>query len=128
MDIFFHIIIDFTREKEENMNKKLPRVMAVPIRKKISHNKEVFYGSSVFSQDTSFEDTTSVIPMDREVILSRINAIFHSTHHSFRIPVEIRTKDQTFHTKIIGKFNDRLLTMDDQEILIDDIISFREEK
>ena len=99
------------------MNKKLPRVVAVPLKKDISHNRGLFY---------SAKDETKTI-MSQEEVLKRIEAVFHSTHHSFHIPVVIQTKNQTYHTKLIGKFNDRLLTMDDQEILIRDITYFKEE-
>ncbi len=109
------------------MNKKLPRVVAVPLKKDISHNRGLFYSAKDETKTALERSDAPLTIMSQEEVLKRIEAVFHSTHHSFHIPVVIQTKNQTYHTKLIGKFNDRLLTMDDQEILIRDITYFKEE-
>ena len=107
------------------MAKKLPRVVALPIKKNISHNKEVFYGT-----EKTLPSSESLLNEDltQDEIYNRIEQVFHSIHHSFHIPVTIRTKDKTYHTKLIGKVDNRLLTMEDEEININDIRYFEQDK
>ncbi len=107
------------------MAKKLPRVVALPIKKNISHNKEVFYGTD---RTPSSSETLSNEDLTQDEIYNRIDEVFHSIHHSFHIPVTIRTKDKIYHTKLIGKVDNRLLTMEDEEININDIRYFKQDQ
>lgn len=110
------------------MNKKLPKIAALPINKKISHNKEVFYSKEerVELPVQKIRPTPIVFGKKDELeILEKINSVFHSTHHSFHIPVEITTKDKVYQTRLAGKFGNKILTMDDEEIFISDIIDFQ---
>lgn len=107
------------------MNKKLPRIASVPIRKKIDHNRSVFYSKEERERKT--ESDTLLFPIEKESeseILEKINSLFHSTHHSFSIPVLIVTKEKTYRTRLAGKMGNILITMDDEEILLTDILSF----
>lgn len=105
------------------MDKKLPRIVAVPIRKKMKQNRSVFYSK----EEKEIESNPISFPIKKEEeseILEKIHSLFHSTHHSFSIPVLIRTKEKLYRTRLAGKMGNVLITMDDEEILLQDILSF----
>lgn len=106
--------------------KKLPRVVAIPISKKINRNKTVFYSSDEPEHSEERKDVPLVFgKRDTDEIIDKINEVFHSTHHSFHVPVVITLKDKKIETRLAGKFGNKLLTMDDEEILISDIVDFK---
>ncbi|MEG1495099.1 MAG: hypothetical protein RR047_01870 [Bacilli bacterium] len=110
------------------MNKKLPSISKLPITKKINHNKEVFYSSSKEPSErlspVFVRETITNPEKQSEIILTKINSVFRSTHHSFKVPVVITTKNKVYETKLIGIIGDKLITIDDDEITIGDILEF----
>lgn len=111
------------------MKKKLPKVVPLPISKKIDHNREIYYSKEDYKVsilEKNIEGTP--LQMDHpstKQIVKKIDEVFHSIHHSFHIPVLIKTKDKTYRTRLAGKFGNYLLTMDDEEIKITDILDFQ---
>lgn len=97
------------------MDKKLPEIFHNKIDKKLNNNKNIFYSSKISEPETREEPT----PMN---IHQKINQIFSSPNYVYKADVEIKTKEQTITTKIIGRNRNYLITMDNQLISITDII------
>lgn len=94
------------------MDRNLPRVYANPINKTLNNNEEVFY-----STNRSY----SVLP--KEDIPRKINEIFASPNHVYKSKVIITTKDKEFEAVIVGKKDERLLTINGENINIRDILN-----
>lgn len=58
-----------------------------------------------------------------ENISDKLNKIFNGLGHSYNIPVVIKTKDKEYNTSLVTKAKNRLITLDNEVIKIDDIIS-----
>ncbi len=54
-----------------------------------------------------------------------IDNIFNTTGYAFNIKVIIETKDKLYNTSLIAKRNGYILTLDNDRINIDDIISIK---
>ncbi len=54
-----------------------------------------------------------------------IDNIFNTTGYAFNIKVIIETKDKIYDTSLIAKRNGYILTLDNDRINIDDIISIK---
>jgi hypothetical protein len=53
----------------------------------------------------------------------KLNYIFNSTHHPYNVGVIIKTKYKIYNTSLVKKMGDRLITLDNDSILINEIIS-----
>ena len=51
-----------------------------------------------------------------------LNSIFNSLGYSYNIPVELVTKTSTYHTSLVAKTKENVLTIDNQTIPIRDIV------
>lgn len=103
------------------MEKKLPRVFANKIDKKINNN-ESYYVAKDEKEKTKKKDNINV-----DV---KINKIFNSTRYVYKANVVIELNDKTVTKKVIGKNDDSLITIDNELIPISDIkdIYFADEK
>ena len=111
------------------MRKKLPGIYQAPLDKKVDHNKDVFYSfRSSKEQNQNLAPTREVFGKEENSVQEEIGRVFHSTRHSFNIPVTFTTKEKTYHTKLIGKAGNYILTRDEEEVNIDDILTFHIEK
>ena len=94
--------------------KKLPKIYQGEFNKEIKNNKESDYATN---SDSVIKD---------ENVLETLNKLFSSTRHTFNIPVIIKTKNKVYDTKIASKINNYIITLDNDVIFIEDIISIKE--
>lgn len=103
-----------------NIIKKLPKIYQNDISKPIKNNKEAFYS---FSSNNSNEDRTITMTIsDIELIL---DGIFNGVKQAFNVPVVIKTSTKTYDTFLILRTSSYLLTIDQDRIRIEDIISIK---
>lgn len=95
------------------MKRDLPGVFQNPIRKTFSNVQEVYKS----------EDTRSVYKgNDAKTILKKIDAIFSGKDFVYKKRVRITTRDGILEKDIVGKNGVALLTLDNQQIFIHDIL------
>ncbi len=97
------------------MEKKLPKVFANKIDKKITNNNEVFY-------ENKKEVKEDVKPKFELNVNQKINQIFSSSRYVYKADVVITLKDKKVTKKIIGRNKTSLITMDNELISVNDII------
>lgn len=96
------------------MEKKIPKVFQNNIDKDISNNDKYYYSAN---------KSEIINKVDKpKNINKKINEIFASPTYIYKANVEIKTKNSTFTTKIIGRNKNYLITMDNKTIPINDII------
>ena len=66
--------------------------------------------------------TYCYIKNTNEKLDDKLNKIFNGLGHSYNIPVIIKTKDKEYNTSLISRTNNRLITIDNDVIKIDDIL------
>ena len=86
--------------------KKLPDIYKNNINKVINNNKKVCY-------------LTKEEPIS---ILNKINSLFKGYGYSYNIPVTIKTPNNIYHTSIIAKSTNNIITLDNDIIPLKDII------
>lgn len=98
------------------MSKNLPKLFKNTTAIIDGHNKSVFYSfkNDYFEEDSSVDNSEFI----EQVIFSDY----------FNLLVEIKTKDELYVTKIIGKVNDHVLTSDKRKIYIKDILGIKIKK
>lgn len=81
----------------------------------VNNNDKVYY--------SFLEDRLGVRaePKEKEEPLDFINKLNKSGSYMFSKEVVIKTKDGVYNTKIAGKLGDRIVTLDNKSIYIDDI-------
>lgn len=94
--------------------KKLPEIFHNPIDKEICNNDTVYYCT-----------TNNVSIKEEKNVEKFIDKLFKENGYIFNKPVLIKTKDRDFETAIIKKYNNRVITLSEDIIYIDDIISIR---
>lgn len=101
-----------------NIIKKLPKIYQNDINKPIKNNKEAFY-----SYSNSHHDRTSTMSLaDIELIL---DGIFHGVKQVYNVPVIIKTSTKVYDTFLVLRTPTYLLTIDQDRIKIEDIISIQ---
>ena len=95
------------------MDKKIPKVFANRIDKKIENNDTY---SITRNDDVKVKENRGLD------INSKINQIFKSTKYIYKIDVEIVVSTGTITKRIIGRKNGYLITIDNELIKIDDIL------
>ena len=95
------------------MNKKLPKVFAVPIDKKIENNKDIFISSKSLDRGETTIDKNEIIK------------IFNSKTHVYKTKVSITTRNGKKEVDVVGLQNDNLLTLDGLIIPISEIIEIK---
>lgn len=101
--------------------KKLPKIYQNDINKTINNNKKMCY------VDKNNRKNISLNQMTNTEINDFIDHIFNTTGYAFNTNVMIKTKDNLYHTSIIAKMNNYILTMNEEKIKIEDIISITKE-
>ena len=94
------------------MEKKLPKVFANKIDKKLSNNANYF----VSNKSIQFKEND---------INKKINQIFSSNNYIYKIETIITLKSGEINKKIVGKNKYNLITIDNELIPIDDIIDIK---
>lgn len=90
--------------------KKLPELYKNLDSKPKDNNKKVYYMENK-------QEETRVSSVEEQ-----LESIFHTLGYSYNIPVEIKTKDNTYHTSLVTRTKENVLTIDNQIIAIKDII------
>ena len=97
---------------------KLPKISKIPLKEDISNNQTVYY-------DRKEKELESLTTQD---VKEQIKEIFDSIHHYYKVDVQIKTFHHTYDTRIIGKTENAILTMDEDTIPIDEIVSIKIKK
>jgi superoxide dismutase len=105
------------------MKKKLPSVFVNKIEKKLDNNNKIFY--SVLEYRNSLEPTK-----EHEIISGnikdKINELFNSVNYVYKMNVTLTLKDKQIVNKdIIGQLDNKLITIDDELINIEDITDIK---
>ncbi len=100
------------------MSKKLPNIYRAPISKRIKNNDQVFYSAM---------DSQRVIPQgeSKKDVRSEIDALFQEEGYLFNKNVVIKTKESSYDTALVSRNANGVITLDNDYILYDDIISFQ---
>ena len=93
---------------------KLPKISKIPLKEDISNNQTVYY-------DRKEKEL-------KQDVKEQIKEIFDSIHHYYKVDVQIKTFHHTYDTRIIGKTENAILTMDEDTIPIDEIVSIKIKK
>ena len=89
-----------------------------------SFNKKIDNSLEYIKIDT----TKKIESLSKNEINKKINNIFKSKNYIYKIKVEITLKDKVFETYIIGKTNNKLITLENNFININDIKNIKEIK
>jgi len=101
------------------MDKKLPKVFANKIDKKINNN-ETYYATN---ENRGVKE--EITEKESYNINQKIRNIFNSTRYVYKADVVITMTDKTVTKKIIGKNNNQLITIDNELIPISDILDIK---
>lgn len=108
------------------MEKKLPKVFANSIDKKLNNNETVFYEKSdrqiIEKVDTKKDVSKKIILDETFTINQKINKIFGSSRYVYKADVDITLKNGKVSKKVIGRNKNELITMDNELIKIADIV------
>lgn len=103
------------------MEKKLPKVFANSIDKKLSNNETIYYERKGEVKEEVLKPKSRIIDESLN-INQKINKIFGSSRYVYKADVDITLKDGKISKKIIGRNKNELITMDNELIKIADII------
>lgn len=93
--------------------KKLPKLYKNEISKPLNNNKKYCYlKDEKEDRSNSIED--------------KLHNIFNGIGYSYNIPVRIKTKNKEYNTSLVTKTKNNLITLDNEVIKIEDIISIEE--
>lgn len=85
------------------------------------NNKKAFYS---YLEETDFDDSD----LESYNVIDFINSLSNSGSYVFNKKVVIVTKDNKYDTRIAGKMGNRLITLDNDSININDIVKIYEKK
>ena len=97
--------------------KKLPKIYQNKIDKNIFNNKEKCY-----------VETNGYIEESNNEINISLDEVFSGLGYSYNIPLIIKTKEKEFKTSLIAKTKKNIVTIDNEVIPIDEIISIKKKK
>lgn len=111
------------------MSKELPSIFKSPPNKKIENNKRVFYShyesiGNVVEREEK-ENNKNIELEDAMSYREALDNLFKKNEFVFNVPVELITKEGTFHTKIVSKVGDQILTTSGKMIQLKDILSIK---
>jgi hypothetical protein len=117
------------------MEKKLPKIFANKITKKMNNNKTI-YTSEIKKEE--LKESSEQLKKDTLVekhqektsktINQKINEIFKKKEYIYKIPVKIKIKGKEINTKIIGKNNTSIITLNNEQIKINEIEEIKIDK
>lgn len=90
--------------------KKLPELYKNINSKPKDNNKKVYYMENKEQE------------IKKSSIEDELESIFNTLGYSYNIPVEVKTKENVYHTSLVTKTKDNVLTIDNQIIPIKDIL------
>lgn len=107
------------------MNKRVPKVFANKIDKKINNNVDVYYSSKGtitknIEKESYIEHQNS---LEKLSIITKINNIFNSPRYVYKADVNIKLNSGTvINKRIVGKNNNELITIENEKIPIESIL------
>lgn len=90
---------------------------------KIDNNKKAYYSFLEDRLDIKTDEYE-----ENDDVITFMNKLARSGSYIFNKDVIIVTKDKKYETRIAGKLGDRIITLDNDSIKIDDIIKIYEKK
>lgn len=102
------------------MEKKLPKVFANKVEKKVGNNEDVYYSHKDNFSDDSRSDNVSIL--DNKNINQKINEIFNSVNYIYKADVKLTLKNGTVNKRIVGRNSTHLITIDNELIPLTDIL------
>lgn len=103
------------------MNKKLPNIFVNKNTGIVKNNKEFYYGKDNINNETKIIDNN----MKDILIRKKIDDIFNSSSFIYKARVIITTKDNDKEYTLIGRDKNKLLTIDNETILISDVLDIK---
>lgn len=107
--------------------KKLPSVYKNITVK--STNKKMFYSEyeKKSSQEVNLQQEIGNIfsDVDTNQVLEKLNALFQRRKHAYTDIVEMKTKDKILKTRLVFMTGRKVVTIDNEEIDLNDIVSIR---
>lgn len=107
--------------------KKLPSIYKNSVEK--STNKKVFYSAqerNLGQEITTTEEVENLVRnMDASNVAEALDILFQRRKHAYTDEVEITTADRIYQTRLVFMTNEKLVTIDNEEIYLDDIISIQ---
>jgi len=104
------------------MKKKLPNIFANKIEKPIGNNEAYAYA------DKREIEESEQLPEKKVDVFKELNKIFDSPHYVYKMDVEIKTKDGKKVKRLIGRNKTHIITMENEQIPISDILDIKEKK
>lgn len=103
------------------MNKKLPNIFVNKNTGIVKNNEEFYYGKDNINNETKIIDNN----MKDILIRKKIDDIFNSSSFIYKARVIITTKDNDKEYTLIGRDKNKLLTIDNETILINDVLDIK---
>lgn len=103
------------------MNKKLPNIFVNKNTGIVKNNEEFYYGKDNINNETKIIDNN----MKDILIRKKIDDIFNSSSFIYKEKVIITTKDNDKEYTLIGRDKNKLLTIDNETILISDVLDIK---
>lgn len=103
------------------MNKKLPNIFVNKNTGIVKNNEEFYYGIDNINNETKIIDNN----MKDILIRKKIDDIFNSSSFIYKARVIITTKDNDKEYTLIGRDKNKLLTIDNETILISDVLDIK---
>lgn len=103
------------------MNKKLPNIFVNKNTGIVKNNEEFYYGKDNINNETKIIDNN----MKDILIRKKIDDIFNSSSFIYKARVIILTKDNDKEYTLIGRDKNKLLTIDNETILISDVLDIK---
>ncbi|CDE98632.1 unknown [Clostridium sp. CAG:628] len=103
------------------MNKKLPNIFVNKNTGIVKNNEEFYYGKDNINNETKIIDNN----MKDILIRKKIDDIFNSSSFIYKARVIITTKDNDKEYTLIGRDKNKLLTIDNETILISDVLDIK---
>lgn len=100
-----------------NIQKKLPKIFENEINKTIKNNANIYTTTK-----NKIEQKQSKEKNDKTTIEQKIKTILNTKGYTYKIPVKIKLKNKEINTYIIGKNKNKLITIDNILIKIDEIL------
>ena len=103
------------------MNKKLPNIFVNKNTGIVKNNEEFYYGKDNINNETKIIDNN----MKDILIRKKIDDIFNSSSFIYKAKVIITTQDNDKEYTLIGRDKNKLLTIDNETILISDVLDIK---
>ena len=94
--------------------KKLPNIFQNEFNRNIKNNKEIAY---VKEEKNDIDEINNII-----------NLLFNGTTYAYNIPIIIKTNNATYNTSLISRTKTTIMTLDNNIIPINEIISIERKK